>query len=238
MKRKSYLLTLLVIALLTGCKQDSLVQPADRQTQLRAKLSNEVPCPYLDDRDCDSVPDNLDNCPDTPNADQSDHDNDGIGDVCDTNNGGPTTPPQLTGWVSAETYLNRYCAVTASMTYNCGLAKGISEVLNETKELFKNAVVYEPVLTFYKVSSTGSTDEKTTKEYCDTSNRGCYITYRSVANEIAMRQSKLYYLEGKLEYIDSLREHFPHLADYYEGYRIGCIQAYWFTEDSLTTFHL
>ncbi|MCC6622569.1 MAG: hypothetical protein IT385_15000 [Deltaproteobacteria bacterium] len=35
------------------------------------------------DRDDDSIPDQLDNCVDTPNTDQSDKDGDGLGDVCD-----------------------------------------------------------------------------------------------------------------------------------------------------------
>ncbi|MGC6419361.1 MAG: thrombospondin type 3 repeat-containing protein [Bradymonadia bacterium] len=37
----------------------------------------------LDDRDNDGVADDIDNCPDEPNADQSDSDGDGIGDACD-----------------------------------------------------------------------------------------------------------------------------------------------------------
>lgn len=36
------------------------------------------------DSDGDGVEDELDNCPDTPNTDQSDSDGDGIGDACDT----------------------------------------------------------------------------------------------------------------------------------------------------------
>lgn len=35
------------------------------------------------DLDCDGVPDAMDNCPTTKNADQHDEDNDGLGDVCD-----------------------------------------------------------------------------------------------------------------------------------------------------------
>lgn len=46
------------------------------------------------DTDSDGVPDNQDNCPDVANPDQSDHDNDGLGDACDAdddNDGLPDT---------------------------------------------------------------------------------------------------------------------------------------------------
>jgi len=39
------------------------------------------------DTDVDGVLDYIDNCPDTPNSDQSDINNNGIGDVCDSSNG-------------------------------------------------------------------------------------------------------------------------------------------------------
>lgn len=40
-------------------------------------------CELLDDGDEDLVPDGADNCPATPNPDQSDTDNNGFGDVCE-----------------------------------------------------------------------------------------------------------------------------------------------------------
>ena len=46
---------------------------------------DELPeCTPPADRDRDGVPDDLDNCPDTPNPDQLDADGDGQGDVCDS----------------------------------------------------------------------------------------------------------------------------------------------------------
>ncbi len=39
-------------------------------------------CARLADRDEDGVPDEADNCPDTPNSDQTDTDGNGVGDAC------------------------------------------------------------------------------------------------------------------------------------------------------------
>lgn len=44
----------------------------------------------INDADEDGIPDEVDNCPNTPNPSQSDIDGDGVGDLCDTCPGDPT----------------------------------------------------------------------------------------------------------------------------------------------------
>jgi len=65
--------------------------------------------PPAPDSDGDGVPDAQDNCPNTPNPDQTDSDGDGIGDACDT-----PTPPPLAGnfTVLAANDLGMHCADT------------------------------------------------------------------------------------------------------------------------------
>ena len=52
---------------------------------------------WFADTDNDTVPDDVDNCPTTPNTDQADADDDGVGDVCDN--------PQLNSVGSASLWL-------------------------------------------------------------------------------------------------------------------------------------
>ena len=46
-------------------------------------IESAINVPAAVDTDGDGIPDDTDNCPDTPNADQNDLDNDGVGDLCD-----------------------------------------------------------------------------------------------------------------------------------------------------------
>ena len=54
----------------------------------------------LGDRDADGIMDTSDNCPETPNADQADFDEDGTGDACDAQTGPPVRKEQCKddGW--------------------------------------------------------------------------------------------------------------------------------------------
>ena len=56
-----------------------------------AAMANPGPPPA--DADGDGVPDDTDNCPAVPNADQTDSDGDGIGDACDVIDPPPPPPP-------------------------------------------------------------------------------------------------------------------------------------------------
>ncbi len=55
----------------------------DDSTPVRASDHDGFAVYVMTDRDADGEPDDTDNCPDTPNADQADGDMDGVGNVCD-----------------------------------------------------------------------------------------------------------------------------------------------------------
>lgn len=205
--------------------------------------SNIAPCPYIDDADCDGVPNNTDNCRNISNPDQSDFDNDGIGNACDSDDGtGGTPPTSSTYYVNAKTYYTQRCGGGINeMTYKCGLAHGIMEVLAETKVMFKNAPkVYLPVLVRYKIDkNTGKTSsDPITEQECHADSTRCYVTYRSEENDWLMRKSFINYINDKIDYINSLIQDYPNLKEYYEGYKSGCVQAFWFDVESMPPFKL
>lgn len=70
------------------------------------------------DKDKDGIPDNSDNCPNTPNANQLDTDGDGIGDVCDPTPNGDLVTTQ--GVILLD--FNGY-SLPAGSIWNGGVAK-------------------------------------------------------------------------------------------------------------------
>jgi len=94
------------------------------------------------DRDGDGIPDSSDNCPDVYNPEQTDSDNDGVGDACDTDE--LTTVPLALNGVYWDETMNNPCVLDCIPVY--GDTSGIP---TETK------VVWEQDATQIKSSSTG-----------------------------------------------------------------------------------
>jgi hypothetical protein len=80
--------------------------------EVTALVKNGVELSVTEDWDCDGVPDAYDNCVGMPNPDQSDTDNNGIGDTCEagvTIKAGPPTKSRSTikAPVAAKTRSNK-----------------------------------------------------------------------------------------------------------------------------------
>jgi hypothetical protein len=230
-----------MLVVIYSCERQSIEPDAEKTTfksGKRALMTDGTPCPYFDDSDCDGVTDALDNCPDSYNPNQEDANGNGVGNVCDTGGGGSNPLPVSGSVVTAEYYYDNYCATTNTMTTGCGLAKGIKEVLLETKDLFKNTTVYEPLEAYFMIDKNNGTDlVETVKDSCKT--HKCYVTIKSAqGNNFAIRQANLSYINAKLAYIDELIAQFPNYADHYNAYKSGCTQAFWFSNSSLPVFVL
>jgi len=65
------------------CKRDQGVCAKQADCPPGSTCESRPTVPASPDTDGDGIPDHLDNCPNTPNADQHDGDNDGVGDACD-----------------------------------------------------------------------------------------------------------------------------------------------------------
>ncbi|MCZ4222642.1 hypothetical protein [Pedobacter rhodius] len=239
MKRtKLFGLIALTMIVILSCDRQTIepdIQTFKGSKNLRA---DGTPCPYIDDADCDGFSDASDNCPNNYNPGQEDVNGNGIGDVCESSGTPPPPKPVSGDAVTAEYYYDNYCLANDPMSTGCGLAKGIKEVLLETKDLFKNTIIYNPVIAYYKIDEYGGTDlTESTAATCP--NSKCYITVKSTSgSSFQIRQANVSYLNEKLAYIDGLISQYPNYTEHYNAYKSGCTQAFWFSNDSLPIFIL
>ncbi len=71
----------------------TLAPPPPTVTPIPPPTNPPIPTPTVDpDRDGDGVPDGVDNCPDVANADQTDTNEDGVGDACEPDRDGDGVP--------------------------------------------------------------------------------------------------------------------------------------------------
>ncbi len=89
--------------------------------QVSMDLDSHIIATFLVDADTDTVPDALDNCPNTANTGQADTDNDGEGDACDVPVGGVTLEKiqllvQGRGMNRATPYVNRGDTISYTLT--------------------------------------------------------------------------------------------------------------------------
>jgi hypothetical protein len=72
-------------------------------------ITDDDATPPPPDGDGDGVPDGEDNCPSTPNSDQTDTDGDGVGDACDTGGGGgPSATDEVSRFVDHTSDLHAF----------------------------------------------------------------------------------------------------------------------------------
>jgi Tol biopolymer transport system component len=106
-------------ALLTCVRDQGTCNPQSDPTKtgcpLMSTCMNEPVVPASPDTDGDGVPDQLDNCPTVPNADQADSDHDGVGNACDAFCAGMTDPKDVVK-VKTSTIAKKDGMLTATLT--------------------------------------------------------------------------------------------------------------------------
>lgn len=97
----------------------------------------DIPAPTdcSDDDDGDGIADPFDNCPDVPNPDQGDYDNDGTGDACDDNSG-PTPQAQCESLGDDFLFLAQYNWNDDNSAFQYD--NGLGDVITVTPETTSN----------------------------------------------------------------------------------------------------